>query len=118
MVDEPPEEVEEEEPAKPKLTVLRGGISDKPRQPRAAYLTKTGAYHGYKGGRNVVCRIVCEERSGYAVVIKKDNLPGFIKTIEKLKLGSEILAKFVCVHRGRALLSPIFQESSGPDQDT
>lgn len=65
----------------------------------------------YKAGQNVVCTVKNAEDGGYAVVIKKDNRPGFIKTIEQLKLGSEILAKFVCIYKGRVLLSPIFQEN-------
>ncbi len=72
---------------------------------------------GYKGGQNVVCIVKGAEQGGYEVVIKKDNLPGFIKTIETLKPGTEILAKFVCVHKDRVLLSPIFQENRGvPNQ--
>jgi len=68
---------------------------------------------GYKAGQNVVCTVKGAEQGGYEVVIKKDNLPGFIKTIEPLQPGSEILAKFVCVHKDRVLLSPIFQENRG-----
>lgn len=68
---------------------------------------------GYKAGQNVVCRVTHADRDGYAVVIPKDNLPGFIKTTATLKPGEEILAQFVCVHNNRVLLSPIFQGKRG-----
>jgi hypothetical protein len=45
------------------------------------------------------------EPGGYAVIIPKDNLPGFLPTQAQLKVGEEILAQFVCVHNNRILLS-------------
>lgn len=68
---------------------------------------------GYKAGQNVVCRVTHADRDGYAVIIPKDNLPGFIKTTAPLKPGEEILAQFVCVHNNKVLLSPIFQGKRG-----
>lgn len=60
---------------------------------------------GYKAGQNVVCKVVTSEPGGYAVHIPKDNLPGFLPTEAKLKIGEEVLAQFVCVHNNRVLLS-------------
>lgn len=68
---------------------------------------------GYKAGQNVVCTVKGADQGGYEVVIKKDNLPGFIKTTASLKIGDEILAQFVCVHKDRVLLTPIFQGNRG-----
>lgn len=60
---------------------------------------------GYKAGQNVVCKVVRAEPGGYAVIIPKDNLPGFLPTEAKLKEHEEVLAQFVCVHNNRVLLS-------------
>lgn len=63
---------------------------------------------GYKAGQNVVCKVTKAEPGGYAVLIPKDNLPGFLPTQEVLKPGEEVLAQFVCVHNNRILLSARF----------
>jgi hypothetical protein len=63
---------------------------------------------GYKAGQNVACKVNYAEEGGYAVTIQKDNLPGFIKTTNVLKVGEELLGVFVCVHQGRILLTPLF----------
>lgn len=68
---------------------------------------------GYKAGQNVACKIMASEPGGYAVLIPKDNLPGFLPTEAKLKIGEEVLAQFVCVHNNRVLLSARFAGSSG-----
>lgn len=60
---------------------------------------------GYKAGQNVACKVVAAEPGGYAVLITKDNLPGFLPTESRLKIGEEVLAQFVCVHNNRVLLS-------------
>jgi hypothetical protein len=60
---------------------------------------------GYKAGQNVICRVGYAEPGGYAVIIPKDNLPGFLPTQAPLKAGQEILAQYVCVHNNRILLS-------------
>ena len=67
---------------------------------------------GYKPGQNVVCKIQSAEPGGYAVLIPKDNLPGFLPTQERLRLGDEVLATFVCVHNNRILLSARFSTSN------
>lgn len=59
----------------------------------------------YKAGQLVGCKVVATEPGGYSVLIVKDNLPGFLPTENKLKLGEEILAQFVCIHNNRVLLS-------------
>lgn len=63
---------------------------------------------GYKAGQNVVCRVSHSEGDGYAVIIPKDNLPGFIRTTATLRPGEELLCQFICVHNNRVLLSPLF----------
>jgi hypothetical protein len=63
---------------------------------------------GYKAGQNVACKVMAAEPGGYAVLIPKDNLPGFLPTEAKLKIGEEVLAQFVCVHNNRILLSGRF----------
>ena len=60
---------------------------------------------GYKAGQNVACKVVTAEPGGYAVLITKDNLPGFLPTEARLRIGEEVLAQFVCVHNNRVLLS-------------
>jgi hypothetical protein len=60
---------------------------------------------GYKAGQNVACKVVAQEVGGYAVTTTKDNLPGFLPTEAKLKIGEEVLAQFVCLHNNRILLS-------------
>ncbi len=67
---------------------------------------------GYKAGQNVVCRVTDAEPGGYAVLIPKDNLPGFLPTQVALKRGEEVLAQFVCVHNNRILLSARFGSNS------
>lgn len=69
---------------------------------------------GYKAGQNVICQVLNTEPGGYAVIIPKDNLPGFLPTQAQLRTGSEILAQFVCVHNNRILLS---LRSSGSSAD-
>lgn len=68
---------------------------------------------GYKPGQNVYCRIVRPEPGGYAVLIIKDNLPGYLPSNAHHNIGEEILAQFVCVDRNRILLSERFTASSG-----
>ena len=67
---------------------------------------------GYKPGQNVICRIVKSEPGGYAVVIPKDNLPGFLPSEQTHVPGKEVLAQFVCVDKNRMLLSERFTAGS------
>ena len=59
---------------------------------------------GYKAGQNVVCKVSHAEPGGYAVIIPKDNLPGFLPTEQTLKAGEEVLAQYVCISNSRILL--------------
>ncbi len=59
---------------------------------------------GYKVGQNVVCKVTHPELGGYAVIIPKDNLPGFVTTSAIHKVNEEIIAEFVCVQDNRLLL--------------
>jgi len=68
---------------------------------------------GYKAGQNVACKVTAAEPGGYAVIIPKDNLPGFLPTEAKLKVGEDVLAQFVCVHNNRILLSSKFAGTLG-----
>ncbi|CAN5384021.1 hypothetical protein BH10CYA1_BH10CYA1_52180 [soil metagenome] len=63
---------------------------------------------GYKAGCLVVCEVMKEEPGGYAVVVPKDDLPGFLPTQAVLLVGEKILAEYVCVHYNRLLLSTRF----------
>jgi len=67
---------------------------------------------GYKPGQNVICKVTNAEPGGYAVIIPKDNLPGFLPTQALLRQGEEILAQYVCVHNNRILLSARFSNTS------
>lgn len=69
----------------------------------------------YKAGQNVACKVLHAEKDGYAVLVKKGNLPGFLKTANKLQPGDEILAVFVTVHNGRILLSQLFSAPQSSD---
>ena len=60
---------------------------------------------GYKAGQTIACKVLAAEPGGYAVIIPKDNLRGFLPTEAKLKIGEEVLAQYVCVHNNRILLS-------------
>ncbi len=67
---------------------------------------------GYKPGDNVICRIVAPEMGGYAVLIPKTNIQGFLPTDQKLKVGEEVLAQFVCLSGNRVLLQPKLSQST------
>ena len=63
-----------------------------------------GGAGGYRAGQNLICRISHAEPGGWAVIILKDNLPGFLPTEASLKPGRNVLARYVCVSNGRLLL--------------
>jgi len=69
---------------------------------------------GYKAGQNVVCKVSHAEPGGYAVIIPKDNLPGFLPTEQPLKAGEEVLAQYVCVSNSRILLQCRFGSGTKP----
>lgn len=67
---------------------------------------------GFKPGQNVVCRVVAPENGGYSVLIPQGNLPGFLPTDQRLKVGEEVLAQFVCVNGNRVLLNAKLSNST------
>jgi hypothetical protein len=67
---------------------------------------------GFCPGDNLVCRIVNTEPGGYAVIVKKGDLPGFLPTQALLRLGADIVATYVCTYNNRILVSARF---SGPN---
>ncbi|MBX9686278.1 MAG: hypothetical protein K2X27_06220 [Candidatus Obscuribacterales bacterium] len=78
---------------------------------------------GYKAGQTLACKVLAAEPGGYAVIIPKDNLRGFLPTEARLKIGEEVLAQYVCVHNNRILLSARMagaqaQASSAPRKPT
>jgi len=72
-----------------------------------------GGGGGFAPGQNLICKVSHAEPSGYAVIIVKDNLPGFLPTEVRLRPGEEILAQFVCVSNRRILLSSRFGDTKG-----
>ncbi len=71
-------------------------------------------FTGYKPGQNIQCIIIAPENDGYNVTVKKDkdNLPGFLKTLNSFRIGEEVLAQYVGVQNGRILLSALFAQSA------
>lgn len=63
---------------------------------------------GYKPGQNVICKIMKPEPGGYAVIIPKHNLPGYLPTDVHHNIGDEVLAQYVCIDKDRMLLSERF----------
>jgi hypothetical protein len=46
---------------------------------------------GYRCGQNLICKVSHAEPGGWAVVLQKDDTPGFLVTDLKLRPGEEIL---------------------------
>ncbi len=65
----------------------------------------------YRAGDIIVCRIIVEEPGGYGVKIDSEAERGFLPTQKLLTLGTEVEAQFVCIHKGRVLLSARFSKS-------
>ena len=63
---------------------------------------------GYKPGQIVQCRVQKPEPGGYAVLLIKDNLPGYLPSNVRHNTGDEVLATFVCIDKSRVLLSERF----------
>lgn len=66
---------------------------------------------GYRSGQKIVCKIMNSEPGGYVVSIPNDNMPGFLPTSALLHPGAEVLAQYVCVHRGRVMVSALFSRT-------
>jgi hypothetical protein len=100
-----PKERDDKKRPKTQREPARGsGSGGAGRKTRIGYEGDEG-FGKYKAGQKLTCRIEHAEPGGYSVTVVKDNLPGFLPTQDKLKLGQEILATFVCVHNKRALLA-------------
>src|SRR5579883_1046445 len=69
---------------------------------------------GYKPGQNVICKIMKSEPGGYAVIIPKDNLPGYLPTDVRHNPGEEVLVTYVCVDKNRMLLAERYGKTSTP----
>ncbi len=62
---------------------------------------------GYKPGQNVIAKIAKPESGGYAVIIVKDNLPGYLPSNARHQVGDDVLATYVCFDKNRVLLSEL-----------
>ncbi|CAN5277142.1 hypothetical protein BH11CYA1_BH11CYA1_10040 [soil metagenome] len=88
------------------------------RAPRAAAGgTGDGPPSGFRAGENLWCRVVEAEPGGYSVTILKTNQAGFIKTTAELEVSFNFLAEFVCIHKNRVLLAPIFGKTPGQNME-
>ncbi len=63
---------------------------------------------GFRAGERIMCRVVEPESGGYSVTILKTNQPGFVKTKAALEPGVDFLAEFVCIHKEKVLVTPVF----------
>lgn len=77
-------------------------MSFTPRSPDSLDATETKRW---RSGQVISCRVTAREPGGYAVTLVVDELPGFLPTETHLKIGSELMAEFVCIHQGRVLVS-------------
>lgn len=66
---------------------------------------------GFRAGDRLLCRVVAPEPGGYSVIVLKGERPGFVKTTADLDIGVEFMAEFLCVHKQRILLLPLFSGS-------
>lgn len=105
---EDPNDARPEDP--PKTEGESGSGSGRP--PAKARVGTGDNFGRYRPGQVLVCRIVAGEPGGYAVMITKDNLPGFLATGAKMRINEEVLARFVCIHNSRVLLSLQIAETS------
>ena len=63
---------------------------------------------GFRAGERILCRVVAPEPGGYRLTILKTNQVGVAKTTSKLEVGVVYLAEFVCLHKERVVVVPIF----------
>lgn len=73
----------------------------------------SGGPGGYKPGQNVICKILKPESGGYTVIIVKDNRLGYLPSNARHNIGDDVLTTFVCVDKGRMLLSERFTHGKG-----
>jgi hypothetical protein len=70
--------------------------------------------YNFKPGQNLICKVVSIEPNGYGVTVQKGGkgtAPGFLPTKAMLRIGEEILAQFVTVHKDRVMLAAIVSNS-------
>lgn len=61
-----------------------------------------------KPGQNVMCKIIQGRSGGYDVYCVRQGIQGYLPSSGRYNVGDEVLATFVCIDRGRALLSERF----------
>jgi hypothetical protein len=59
----------------------------------------------FKPGHMVKCTVTNSEPGGYSVRLHKSNAQGFIPAGTELDIGEELSARFLCLHKGIAILS-------------
>lgn len=69
-----------------------------------------------KPGQFVVCTIVQQIHGGYNVTVDKEELPGFLASVRDHSIGIQLKVAFVCVEKGRLLLTERFSFESEPEQ--
>jgi hypothetical protein len=69
-----------------------------------------------KPGQFVVCTILKEINGGYNVTVDKEELPGFLASVREHSVGSQLKVAFVCVDKGRLLLTERFSFESDPER--
>lgn len=86
--------------------------------PRGRSTLVGGTYYdsygfGLRSGQSVPAVVVQEEPGGYFVWVRhgERKLPGYLPTQHVLRKGEEIVATYVCVHKGRILLTARFGNS-------
>jgi hypothetical protein len=67
---------------------------------------------GFRCGQSLICKVSHAEPGGWAVIVQKDAMPGFLFTDLQLRPGDEIFAIFVCVRDGRILLQLRFRNTN------
>lgn len=77
------------------------------------YSVRGSKYYAYRLGDNVACIITKASEGGYDIVTRGDNLPGYLPTNAKHKIGEEVLATFVCIDKNRMLMSERFTHGEG-----
>lgn len=65
-------------------------------------------FRQYQVGQILQCRILNPEPGGYAVITTVSELPGYLPSDRRRKVGDEILVTFVCLDQSRLLLSERF----------
>jgi hypothetical protein len=80
-------------------------VQTEPRE-AAAGSSDPGGDGSYRQGQIVLCKILNSEPGGY-----KLDMPGFLPTSARLRPGDDVLAQYVCVHRGRVMVASSFSST-------